>query len=158
MIKQLTIESGARKRASGFTLIELMIVVAIIGIIAAVVYPSYQKNVQKSRRADAKIALTEAATRQERFFSEKGYYAATADLGKFVTNADGESSPDGHYTISVDNTTETAGCLNGGATPFYSCFILTATATGVQATDTECATLTLSHLGQKGSTGGGTCW
>ena len=50
----------------GFTLVELMIVVAIVAILAAIGYPSYQNSVQKSRRADGRAALQEAAARQER--------------------------------------------------------------------------------------------
>lgn len=140
------------KNSKGFTLIELMIVVAIVAILAAIAYPSYQNSVQKSRRTDARVALQEAASRQERFYAEGNTY--TSDLTKLVTNADGTSSPDGYYTISVNlSCSRTV----GGST-FYSCYDLTATAKGVQAKDTSCATLTLSHTGKKGSTGGGTCW
>lgn len=140
------------KNNKGFTLIELMIVVAIVAILAAIGYPSYQKSVLKSNRADGRVALQEAASRQERFYAEANTYSS--DLTKLVTNADGSSSPEGHYTISVSlSCSRTV----GGST-FYTCFDLTATAKGTQAKDTECATLTLAHTGKKGSTGGGTCW
>ena len=72
-------------RASGFSLIELMVVVGIIGVIAAIAYPSYTKSVQKSNRTDAKIALTEAATRQERIYSQSGAYAGNDDIAKLVS-------------------------------------------------------------------------
>lgn len=134
----------------GFTLVELMIVIAIVGIIVAVGYPTYQDSVQKSRRADGRIAVTEAGVRQERIFSETLSYVDNSDLAKLVTNTDGVSSSEGYYTISVTN----AGC----AGPPYNCFTVTATAKGVQALDTECATLSINNLGQKSSTGGGTCW
>ena len=134
----------------GFTLIELMIVIAIIGIIAAVGYPSYLESVKKSRRADGRIAVTEAGARQERLYSETLSYVANSDITKLVTNADGVSSPEGYYTIAVSN----AGCSG----PPYNCFTVTATATGVQASDSECATLSINNLGQKTSTGGGRCW
>ena len=60
--------------APGFTLIELMITVAVVGILAAIAYPSYQDSIRKSRRADAKSALLDAAHRQERFFTENNQY------------------------------------------------------------------------------------
>jgi type IV pilus assembly protein PilE len=141
----------------GFSLMELLIVIAIVGILAAVAYPSYTDSVRKSNRADARIALTEAAARQEREFSQSGSYVSNTDRDKLVTNPDGESSPEGYYEITVDNTTSTSGCSVAGAAPF-SCFLITATAKGTQSNDTACATLTLNHLGQKGSTGGGECW
>jgi type IV pilus assembly protein PilE len=134
----------------GFTLIELMIVVAIIGIIAAIGYPSYTDSVEKSRRSDARIAVSEAAVRQERLFSETLSYVTNTDLTRLLTNADGTSSPEGYYTLSVTN----AGCSG----PPFSCFTVTATAIGVQAADTDCATLSINNLGQKLSTGGGNCW
>ncbi|MFT6030172.1 MAG: type IV pilus assembly protein PilE, partial [Oleiphilaceae bacterium] len=58
--------------------------------------------------------------------------------------------PEGYYTLSVTN----AGCSG----PPFSCFTVTATAIGVQAADTDCATLSVNNLGQKMSTGGGKCW
>ncbi len=140
-------------RASGFSLIELMVVVAIIGIIGFFAYPSYLENAQKSRRADAKIALTEASARQERIYTQNGSYAGNSDIAKLVSNADGVSSPEGFYKMSVD----TSACSSDGSGPF-SCFTMVATAQNEQALDTACATIKLSHLGQKTSTGGGTCW
>ena len=136
----------------GFTLVELMIVVAIVAILAAIGYPSYQNSVQKSRRADGRAALQEAAARQERMYTESNTYSS--DVSKLVTNSDGTSSPEGYYTISVNLSCS----RTVSNTTYYSCFALTATATGAQVSDTDCATLTLNHVGAKGSTGGGECW
>lgn len=140
------------KKHSGFTLVELMIVIAIAGILAAMAYPSYSRSVMKSHRADGRIALSEAAARQERLYQENLSYDNT--LSKLVTNADGVSSPEGYYTLAVTLDTSAA-CKSGSK---FRCFSITATAVGTQAADTECATLTINHLDNKTSTGGGECW
>ncbi|WP_306674516.1 MULTISPECIES: type IV pilin protein [unclassified Endozoicomonas] len=118
---------------SGFTLIELMIVVAIIGIIVAVAIPSYQQYVFESRRTDAHVALMTAAAEQEKFYTYDNAY--TTD----INNLGGATSPDGHYTIAVTGTNTT--------------YTLTATAnsSSSQIDDTDCRTITLNQLGVKGS-------
>ena len=145
------------KKNKGFTLIELMIVVAVVAILAAVAYPSYQDSVQKTRRADAKAALERAAGLQERFFTENNSYAFPADIGK----VGGASSTEGYYTITLANT-DLAGtsCVSGGYAP---CFLFTATATGVQTKDTDCDKFTLDEKGvraakTKGGAVNAACW
>jgi len=136
----------------GFTLIELMIAVAVIAILAAVAYPSYQDSVQKTRRADGKAALEQAAALQERWFTENNTYATA------VANVGGATSSDGHYTITLANTKGGVSCVSGG---YASCFLLTADATGVQNSDAKCATFTLDETGARGFTGTGSatdCW
>ncbi|RRJ82281.1 type IV pilin protein [Aestuariirhabdus litorea] len=122
----------------GFSLIELMIVVAIVAVIAAIAIPNYQESVRKSNRSDGKAALANAATLQERFFTRNNRYSnAMADIG-------GNVSAEGYYNLSVDNTAATTGCAADG-----DCFVLTATATRGQVNDTGCTTLTLAHTGLK---------
>ncbi|KEQ15023.1 type IV pilin protein [Endozoicomonas numazuensis] len=115
----------------GFSLIELMIVVAIIGIIVAVAIPSYQQYVFESRRTDAHIALTIAAAEQEKFYTYDNAYTTE------INNLGGATSPDGHYTLSVTATNTT--------------YTLTATAisSSSQFADTDCRSFTLNHLGAK---------
>ena len=89
--------------SSGFTLIELMIAVIILGILAGIAYPNYRTYVTQSRRADAKIALTEIANRQEKFLLQCNQY--TGSLGGDISACTGLNyatlSPDGHYSLSV---------------------------------------------------------
>lgn len=129
-----------RQRVHGFSLMELMIAVAVIGILGAIAYPSYQSSQQKSRRSDAFTALMKEAALQERFaIQNNGCYSSTA-LG-------GSTSANGYYSIAA----AASGCSS--ASPSYT---LTATATGIQVKDTSCATLTLNNLGNKTPASG--CW
>lgn len=135
------------KTLKGFTLIELMIVVAIIGILAAIAYPSYQDSVRKSRRADARAVLLEAAQLMERRYTENltAGYAGVA-LPTNLTQSPQQGAP--FYVISFS------------ATPTQAAFTLQAAPQGAQSSD-KCGTLTLTNAGVKGQTTGKTvdeCW
>lgn len=139
---------------SGFTLIELMIVVAVIGILAAIAYPSYQDSVLKSRRSDAKAKLLEVAQRQERFFTEQNTYTTNFTQLGYATVAS-VASDNGYYTITVAAGDGTPGCTA------ISCgFRLTAVPQGAQAADTRCTSFTLSSINAKNATGttATQCW
>ncbi len=129
-------------KSAGFTLIELMVVVAIVGILAMIAYPSYQDIVRKSNRADGLSSLMKMMGNQTRFFSETNTYTADlTDLGyATATNA---PSTEGKYRI-------TATACAGGIT---SCVILTARAQGDQANDISngisCDPLTLNSTDAK---------
>ena len=132
------------KLQQGFTLIELMIVVAIIGILAAIAYPSYQDSVTKSRRADAKGALLSFANAMERHFTEdavRGYEKAaqngTANTGTPAVFS-AQSPIDGdviYYDLAIDLADSDS-------------YTLSATPKGAQAND-KCGKLTLTHTGAK---------
>lgn len=144
------------RKALGFTLIELMIVVVVVGILAAIAYPAYRSSVIKTRRSDAKIALTNAAALEEKWYMDNNTYATNSD----INSLGGATSPQGYYAIAITNP----GCSSTvGTKTVYSCFTATATPTsqGGQQDDTACATLTIDQDSVKGNTGSGTvadCW
>ena len=128
-------------RQKGFTLIELMITVAVIGILAAIVYPSYQNYVIRAQRSSAQQLLLNIASREEQFLLDSRQYTGTLSGGIFTTPPEGWtctaaacSSP--RYNVAVVS--------NNAATP--PSFVITATAIGQQLSDGD---LTLNSLGQK---------
>lgn len=127
------------KRSSGFTLIELMIVVAIIGILASIAYPAYTEYVIRAKRSDAKAALLQVQLAQEKWRANHTSYGTLANIGVNAT------SPDGYYTIAVSGNTATA---------------YTATATPL-APDAKCGALGIDQAGVKTVTGTDSvanCW
>jgi type IV pilus assembly protein PilE len=142
--------------ANGFTLIELMITVAIVGILAAVAYPAYTSQLARGKRADARVQLASAQQWMEKFFSENYRYdqdstgvagtaAAAFNVQPFSRSprvGDGSAV----YTVTV--------------TPSDTAYTLTAApiAGGTMAADT-CGTFTLTSTGRRGATGDVlTCW
>lgn len=149
---------GRIARQAGITLIELMIVVAIIAIIGAIAYPTYQDQVRKSRRTEAKSLLLEAATRQEQIFSATAPNSFAPSMTALGYASDAQPTESGFYTVSV-SAVSPAGCSIGG-TP-CTAFTLTATPQGGQAGD-RCGSFTLNELGVRGVSGGSLgvadCW
>lgn len=123
------------KRAdSGFTLIELMVVVVIAGILAAVAYPAYTDSVRKSRRAAAKTTMLQIAQQEERYYTENNKFIALTGLGYATSTVN--SSNNGHaVTITL------APNSNGVADTTY---VITASPL---ITDTTCGNLTLNQIG-----------
>lgn len=135
----------ANKRASGFTLIELMIVIAIVGILAAIAYPSYTRQMQQSRRADCEGVMMQLAAAMERDFSRNNAYRDIITLGNFPNQCPLTGTPT--YGLSVPAVAATTYTLQ--AAPV---------AGGPQASD-ACGTLTLTNLMDKGSGGSvADCW
>ncbi|WP_343805514.1 type IV pilin protein [Marinobacterium maritimum] len=137
------------RRTCGFTLIELMIVVVILGILATIAYPSYLEYVNEARRSEARSNLLELAQFMER------YHAAN---GRYVTTAGGSAAPALPYTQSPKDGSSkfyNLSVVNAGNNQFQ----LNAAPIGVMAGD-RCGTLTFNHQGVKGSTRGdrSECW
>lgn len=158
MMKQrMSINSTAPlKREGGFTLIELMIAVAIIAILAAIALPAMDQYKQKSRRSDATSMLMQIAAKQEKFFMNNRSYAANLTnlgYGNTGATADPLSSEHDYYDITI----------TAPALPAYT-FTLTATPKGAQAEDTDCAEFNLDNEGNKtaeddsGTDTTGACW
>ncbi len=102
-------ESPGRSQR-GITLIELLVVVVIVGILAAVAIPSYTGYLQRSRRADAKVALEQLRAAQEMFRAERGRYASTADGNPLLIlqNSWGvPRNPVGDYVLVLNSTSAT---------------------------------------------------
>jgi type IV pilus assembly protein PilE len=133
-----------QNRLRGFTLIELMIVVAIIAIISAVAYPTYVSFMMKGRRADGRELLQRIGVAEERYYTNNNRY--TNNLTLLLSSP---LSEQGYYRAQnpvVDATGQT--------------FVVTATPLAAQTND-KCAGLTLNNLGVKGFTGAetnGRCW
>jgi type IV pilus assembly protein PilE len=133
------------KRATGFSLIELMIVVMIVGVLMGISVPAYQGYVMRSHRTDAHSSLLDIAARQERFVAQRNTYTTevAADTGLNMGSA---NSRDGYYTLGA------AACAGGAIT---NCYVITASAAGKQANDTGCTSITYDSAGTKAPAA---CW
>lgn len=133
-------------KASGFTLIEVMIVVAIIGILAAVALPSYQAYIVRTNRAAAMGFLSDVASKQQLYRLDARVFATS--LSNLGLSAPPEVSA--NYSVSFVGT------------PDATAFIVQAVPSGTQASrDTQCGTLTLNEAGTKTKSGSGSvadCW
>jgi len=118
----------------GFTLIELMVVVAIIAILAAIAYPSYASHMRKGRRAEAQAYLMDLAQRQQQYFTDNRSYALDAGGVTAASILRASSGPNSFYTIATASRS-----VNPS-------FVITATAIGTQAPD---GNLTLDDTGTK---------
>lgn len=138
-----------RHSQRGITLLELMIVTAIVALLASIAYPSYRDQVLRSKRAEAKNGLMQNAQALENCFTRfSAYNNASCAIATTLNSAAGVTTPDGSYKIT--------GGVSG------STFLLTATPQGGQTRDTKCMNFTLTEQNVRGVSGTGstvaTCW
>ncbi len=134
------------ERSRGFTLIELMIVIVIVGILASIAYPAYLNQVRESRRTEAKAALQEVMNSQERHYTTDNTY--TNDMTDLGYANDPFTTDGGWYQV------DGVACGAGGV---GECIQLTATAQNDQTKD-ACGNFTLNSRGQRSASGSGDCW
>jgi len=133
----------------GFTLIEVLVTMAIVAILAAIAIPSYSQYVQKTRRTDAQEKLLDLAAQQERWFFNNNQYTIN------LTDIGGATSKDGYYTVTITDT---------GAAPYTKYkFTATPVTTKSQSNDSDCTSFTIDNTGARHAYKGGTvkddvCW
>ncbi len=145
------------KKAKGFTLIELMIVVAVIAIIAAIGYPSYINSIVKTKRAAAEGCVSQYASYMERFYTQNLSYLK--DTAGDDNPAIGDPSPVTLDCSSPQNSG--ADYVFSVAAPTASTYTVTATPQGAQLSrDTACGALSIDQAGTKSASGtmGAACW
>jgi type IV pilus assembly protein PilE len=123
----------------GFTLIELVISLAIVAILAAIALPSYASYMRKSVRADAQAFIADAANRQQQYLADRRTYAPSLSALKVAAPA----SLSGKYSIAIVAT--------DGPPPTFT---ITGTAAGTQTSD-QCPVLTIDHRGNRTPA---SCW
>ncbi len=139
-------------RERGYSLLEVMIIVAIVALLAAIAVPAYRDQTAAARRADGHALLTDIAARLERFYFHHSTYTRDMQALGFGA-ADNVASTEGYYTASI--------AAGSAPCPLKSCYSVTATRQGAQTEDTYCGDLTLNSMGQKSVSGSGTverCW
>lgn len=138
------------KAQGGFTLIEIMMVVVIMGILVTVALPTYQDSVRKARRSDGMQDLLELSARQARFYAQNSTYTTVINTAAGL-NLGRTTSSEGHYNLTG---------AAGGTGSIVTSYVLTATPVGAQADDTGCLVLSMDSLGQRAATGvlGDDCW
>ena len=152
----MKIDLNYKYRSAGITLLELLVAVAIVGVLGSIAYPSYLDYVTRTHRSTAKSMLLQVADRQEQFFGDNKQYAADLTLlgygeNGFMIDKQGAQVPAGDalrtYAVFLTDVTATTFTVNAAPEMHQA------------ARDLDCQTLALTHAGQRGQTGiGPNCW
>jgi len=152
------------RKSAGFTLIELVVAMVIVAILAAIAIPAYSSYVRQARRTDAKSALLDLASLEERYFSVNNSYTSDqTQLGYGGTAGAsfgvGSGTPP-YYNVLISNVNAaTSTTASGVTTTTAATYTLTATPQGDQVKDTQCPSFTLTSQGVQGPTAtAATCW
>ena len=149
-----------RKTQNGFTLMEILIVIAILGIIGALALPSYNNSVERGKLSECTAFAYRLSAEQEKFFTENLTYTAdlTSALGLNLATSDSEK---GHCTASVETLPAGRTCEIDDATERCTSYTITVTRNSPDLATMECGILTLTNQGVKGVTSAGAvddCW
>lgn len=151
----------SHKRIAGFTLVELMIVVAIVGILAGIAYPSYIDSVRKGKRAEGRAAVTSLLQQQERYFTQNNTYAeftmGNAPTALALKDYSGDS---GRATASYLLTAQVCAAIGGVVPPIRDCVNIVATPQASVFTDPDVTSMAIDTQGRRVCTGANTskCW
>lgn len=139
-----------RAQSRGVTLVELIIVMIVIAVLAAIAVPSYRQYVLRSHRVEAKTALLNLAVAQEKFYLQNNRYATDGERADAPPDGLGfpDSTEKGWYTLSIEVDDEDS----------PQAWTATATAAGSQSADSDCASFSLTSAGVKTATPQAKCW
>jgi type IV pilus assembly protein PilE len=140
-------------QSRGFSLVELLVAIAIVAILASIALPRYDEVVNRARRADAKAFLMQLSSDQEAFYAQNFSYANSITAAGQLDYADA-LSPESHYTAVLN--VQPGGCAAGAVACRTYSFVLTP-----NFADPRCTTITYAGNGTRGNTGTGTvedCW
>ena len=173
----LRVETG--RKSAGFTLIELMIVVVIVAVLASIAIPSYETQIRKSRRTDAKTAVLDLAGREEKYFSLNNTYTTSpASLGYVAATNTGAAFPQtvgsGYYQIfvcigtAVGSSSSTTACTATNTTASGTSYVVAAipVSGSSQTSDASCQYFATDNTGTQfssntvgiGTSTASTCW
>ena len=146
---------GRPSASRGYTMVELMVVLTVLGVIVTIAIPSYRDHILRSRRMEVKIALFDIADKMLRFYHDNKSF--TNDLVLLGYPSDPIITENGYYSIDVEDNGG-----GGGACPIAICFELHAVPLASQTADTECTEFVLNSRGEKTAEDGGGpttgCW